>query len=138
MPKYDEKQDTYHSSLGTSISVMLVPKTTGNVDLTSKVMESLCYYSYKDVVPKYYEVALKEKYSRDDDIKEMLEIIRSGATLSFAMFNAQLIGQPLPQMAFTTGETNTAPGELASKYASNIETVKTKLSTILQKYTAIE
>ena len=31
MPKYDEAQENYRSSLGTSISVLLVPQTTRDV-----------------------------------------------------------------------------------------------------------
>lgn len=138
MPKYDESQEKYLCSLGTSISVLLVPQTTKDVALTSKVMEALCYYSYNDVVPKYYEVALKEKYSRDEEIKEMLTIIRDGATMSFSMFNGQLIGQPLPSMNFTTGDKYTEPGQLASAYAKNVTSVETKLETVLEKYGALE
>ena len=90
------------------------------------------------MVPKYYEVALKEKYSRDEEIKEMLTIIRDGATMSFSMFNGQLIGQPLPSMSFTTRENSTAPGQLASAYAKNVTSVETKLETVLEKYGALE
>lgn len=101
-------------------------------------MEALCYYSYNNVVPKYYEVALKEKYSRDEEIKEMLTIIRDGATMSFSMFNGQLIGLPLPSMSFTTGDKYTEPGQLASAYAKNVTSVETKLETVLEKYGELE
>ena len=138
MPKFDKDQESYRCSLGTSISVMLVPQTTKDAALTSKVMEALCYYSYKDVTPKYYEVALKEKYSRDEDIKEMLTIIRDSATMSFAMFNAQLIGDPLPSMTFTTGGNYTAPGELASNYEKNLSTVESNLEKVLESYSALD
>ena len=139
MPKYNAEQENYRCSLGTSISVLLVPRTAKDIDLTSKVMESLCYYSYKDVVPKYYEVALKEKYSRDDDIKEMIEIIRDSATMSFAQFNGQLTGNPLPVMAFTTGESYwTAPNGLSSKYASGTKAVESNLAKVIEKYSQIE
>ena len=138
MPKYDEKQEKYLSSLGTSVSVMLVPQTAKDITLTSKVMEALCYYSSLDVIPKYYEVALKEKYSRDDDIKEMLEIIRDGATMTFAQFNAQLIGDPLPFMGFIPSEPPTQPGELASTYESNVKKFQTTLDNVLEAYAALE
>ena len=47
MPKYDEAQENYRSSLGTSISVLLVPQTT------------------KDVVPKYYVSAKSARCSKN-------------------------------------------------------------------------
>ncbi len=79
MPKADEEQQNYHTQIGTSTSMFFVPKTTASPDLTSKVCESLSYYSSKNVVPAYYEVALKDKYTRDEVVQEMLEIIRQSA-----------------------------------------------------------
>ncbi|MCI8387901.1 MAG: hypothetical protein HFE63_05480 [Clostridiales bacterium] len=138
MPKYDKEQDKYLSSLGTSISVFLVPKTARDIPLTSKVMEALCYYSYMDVTPKYYEVALKEKYSRDDDIKEMLTIIRDGATLNIDFFHMQLFGEAYPRMMFTTGEQYTSPDNLVSTVAGKMSTIRQKLESAIEKYSEIE
>ena len=51
--------------------------------MTAMVCEALSYYSMKDVTPNYYEVALKEKYTRDEDVKSILEIVRDGAQMDF-------------------------------------------------------
>ena len=83
-PKRDENQENYHTQIGTSTSMFFVPKTTADPELTSMVCEALSYYSRKDVVPAYYEVALKEKYTRDEEVKEMLDIIRDSAQMDFA------------------------------------------------------
>ncbi|MCI8389025.1 MAG: extracellular solute-binding protein [Clostridiales bacterium] len=84
MPKYDETQEKYHTQIGTSSDLLVIPKTASDIDLTCRVMEALSYYSMIDVVPAYYEVALEAKYTRDEDVPEMLALIREGMTTDFA------------------------------------------------------
>ena len=83
-PKYDTAQEKYYSQIGTSTNVMFIPKTASDVGLTCRVMEALSYYGMQDVVPAYYEIALRDKYTRDEDVPEMLGLIRDGMTMDFA------------------------------------------------------
>ena len=46
---------------------MAVPSTAKNPALSGAFMELMGEYSYKMVTPKYYEVAMKGKYLRDDE-----------------------------------------------------------------------
>ncbi|MBO5219149.1 MAG: hypothetical protein J6C52_06940 [Clostridia bacterium] len=82
-PKLDEKQEHHITPIGTATNLMFIPKTASDIDLTCRVMEALGYYSMIDVVPAYYEVALRDKYTRDDEGPEMLEIIRDTMRLPF-------------------------------------------------------
>lgn len=135
MPKYDENQENYVSQLGTSTTMLFVPITTSDVDLTSKVMEALSYYTNQIVVPKYYEVALKEKYARDTDIAEMLDIIRSGAAFDFVfVYGTSLDGAPNSYFRFY----NTNTTDLASSFAKNETKFTTALEKMVEKYSAIE
>ena len=45
------------------------------------VMEAMASYGYNNVVPEYYEVALKRKTSRDSDSEEMLDLIFAARTV---------------------------------------------------------
>lgn len=135
MPKYDENQENYVSQLGTSTTMFFVPVTTQDVELTSKVMETLAYYTNQMVVPKYYEVALKEKYARDTDIAEMLDIIRSGAAFDFLfVYGTALEGTPNSYFRFY--DTNTS--DLASRFAENETKFKTSLEKMIENYTNLE
>lgn len=84
-PKFDENQEDYYTMMPSAACILLVPSTAKDQELTAKVMESMGYYTSRDVVPAYFEVALKDKYTRDSDVPEMLEIIRNSAKLDFGV-----------------------------------------------------
>ena len=143
MPKYDKNQEKYVSQLGTSTSMMFVPVTTKDPALTSKVMEACCYYTGELVVPKYYEVALKEKYARDEDIAEMLDIIRDGAAFDFLFVYGAgcLTSAPNSYFRFynySTKTTDTTDVDIASKFASSETAFMTSLETFIDKVSKLE
>lgn len=76
IPKWDEAQDRYYSivSVYTS-SLMSVPSITQDLERTGILLEALAAESKYTLMPAYYDVALKTKYSRDDESSEMLDII---------------------------------------------------------------
>ena len=136
MPKYDANQEKYVSQLGTSTSMLFVPVTTGDVALTSKVMEAFAYYTQQMVVPKYYEVALKEKYARDDDMAEMLDIVRDGAAFDFVFVYGAGCLKNAPNSYFRFWDTNT--DDVASAFAANEAAFVASLEELIKKYEAIE
>lgn len=75
-PKYDEEQDSYHCRVCYYFPT-IVPVSCTDLDRAGYVMELLQYESLKTVLPSYYDVALKTKYSRDDDSAAMLDLIFS-------------------------------------------------------------
>lgn len=135
MPKYDENQEKYISQLGTSTAMFFVPTTIKDIALTSKVMETFSYYTNQYVVPKYYEVALKEKYARDDDIAEMLDIIRDGAAFDFLfVYGTTLEGTPNGYFRFYDTKTS----NIASAFAENEKTFKASLDAMIEKFSSID
>ena len=82
-PKWDEQQEKYLTTSVAYFSLFCVPVTVKDFEMTGMITEALCAESYKKVIPAFYEVALKSKYSRDDESAEMIDIIRSGLTFDF-------------------------------------------------------
>ena len=79
-PKYNEDQDRYYclvqcASLG-------VPKNNTTLDMTGILMEEIAYYNYINLRPVIYETCLKGKYTRDEESKEMLDIVYSNRVVS--------------------------------------------------------
>ena len=72
-PKYDEKQEKYLSNDWSGL--MCVPVTVGNPELVGKVVELLAYYSGETARPAYFNLLLGEKLARDEDSKEMLDLV---------------------------------------------------------------
>lgn len=76
-PKYDENQQNYHVQIGTGSGMYFIPKTVKNPEMTIDVMNAINCISMENVVPAYYEYALKEKFMRDEKNKEVIDIINS-------------------------------------------------------------
>jgi hypothetical protein len=78
MPKYDEAQDNYCSLVNPYTGVMLgVPKTTGDPERTSVILEALSAESKYTLQPAYYDIVLNRKFTRDEESSDMLDIIFS-------------------------------------------------------------
>lgn len=73
-PKYDEKQENYFSRIE-GAEFTAIPVTSPDLERTSVILEALACESYQSVVPAYYDIALKTKYTRDDESAQMLDII---------------------------------------------------------------
>ncbi|MBR5680785.1 MAG: hypothetical protein IKX19_09040, partial [Clostridia bacterium] len=92
MPKYDEQQSEYYTQIATASQLILVPITTGSADVTGHVLETLCFFTWRDVVDEYYQNALQTRYSRDAATSEMLDLIRQGAVNGFDYAYSTAIG----------------------------------------------
>ena len=74
MPKYDENQKKYRTrAIGGLYGS--VPSTTKNAENISIILEALAAESYYNLMPAFCETVLKDKYSRDTDSAEMLDLI---------------------------------------------------------------
>lgn len=92
MPKFDENQSEYYNGAHDNSNLTGVIINTQNPGAVGAAMELLSYYSYLDVTPAYFEVALKAKYFQDVDSAEMFDIIRNGVIVDFGVVYALEIG----------------------------------------------
>jgi len=78
LPKLDKAQEKYithmnpHTGAGISI-----PKTASDLDRTGMILEDLSAESRYTLQPAYYELNLQGKFMRDEESREMLDIILS-------------------------------------------------------------
>jgi len=76
-PKWDEEQKEYYSQVGGSaesmgISIVESDEETAIIGL---ITEALCAESYKQVIPVYYDMMLKNRYADMPDDAEMMDLI---------------------------------------------------------------
>lgn len=85
-PKYDEDQKEYYTMVDGNFSVIAIPKgiTAEKLKMAGAAVEALSAYSWKNVVPKYYDVALKTRYVRDQESVAMLDLIMENRVVDFA------------------------------------------------------
>ena len=90
-PKYDEEQENYITSILRRVTVASIPTTVAEPEKCTFILEAMASDGYNNIIPAYYEVALKGKYARDDDTAEMLDIISTTSFFAFAdVFYAEL------------------------------------------------
>ena len=76
IPKYDEYQDNYASLVWMHHdSVLGIPGSCTNTDVISTVLEHMSYISYYEVYPIFYDTIILGKSARDEQSKEMLELV---------------------------------------------------------------
>ena len=93
-PKYDKSQDNYYTVSHDDYSLLSVPVTaaTGKYQMIGAVTEALAAEGYRTVTPAYFEIALKNKYSRDDESSQMLDILVEGNTFQPAVIYSGSLG----------------------------------------------
>ncbi len=76
-PKWDEQQETYSTHVDASNGMLCIPQTaTGDaVERIGVITEAMAAYTYKFIIPDYYDVTLGTKYARDEDSREMMDIL---------------------------------------------------------------
>jgi hypothetical protein len=81
-PKLDESQEEYYA--GYTDRYFVIPHTCTDPDYVGTILESMSAEGYRQVTPAYFEVALKNRYTKDAVSKEMVDLIRQSMILDFA------------------------------------------------------
>lgn len=136
-PKMDESQENYITSSHDTANVGVIPMTCSKGDTMGAVLEVLSRESAKDVIPAYYETALKVKYARDEMSAQMLDIIRYNISCVFPVaFGNYCYDMPL-QKAFST-PLNSKKTDFVSNYVKYEEKAQAKLDELWEAFNAME
>ncbi len=130
-PKYDENQESYYSFQHDQIGVFALPTSSDCPEVAGAVLEAMSADSRINLVPAYYDTALKNKYSRDVDTAEMIDIVHNNHNfdISWGYINDLLT---LPQ-----GIRNLIKAKnpnYASWYASREKMLGKKMDSIAKNY----
>ena len=79
-PLYNSEQDHYVSRMS-GAWVYVVPAIVTDTERVSAVMEVLAAETYNSVMPEYYDNALKSRYIRDAESRDMMELIFNTRTM---------------------------------------------------------
>ena len=116
MPKYDENQEKYITQLGTSTAMLFVPITTKDVELTSKSHGSACLLHLRAGCAEVLRGRAQGQIcARTNDIAEMLDIIRDGASFDFLfLYGTTLTKAPNNYFRFYTTDTANVASDFAA------------------------
>ena len=126
-PKFDEDDD-YATAINGAAPLAVIPITVSDVERTGAITEALCAYSSRDVIPAFYEVSLKTKYSRDDESEEMMDLIKNSIVYDIGYLAANSLQSCGRDMAKSGGT------DFASFYASNEASAKKKVDEFNESY----
>lgn len=82
-PLWDENQKNYYTMLDGHGPLMAIPVTVKETERTGIIVEAMSAEGYKIVTPAYYDVALKTKFTRDEESAEMIDLVLAGRTFDF-------------------------------------------------------
>jgi len=129
LPMYDTEQGYYatYPHNGCSLLTVLSSVEAERVDMIGHTIELMAAESYRQVMPKYFEVCLKSKYSADASDAMMFDIIVESIRFDYGIvFGTKSIGG-------VNGLFRDYSADFAQKYESNRTTYETALEKLIDK-----
>ncbi len=130
-PKWNEKQDSYHSTSHDEFSVFLIPIDAKDTEFTSIITVAMSAENYRNVIPTFYDVVLKTKNTRDEDSAEMIDLIRDVLVFNFGYLHSKALGSVGHLFVNEVRQNN---NNLASDFDKNAATYQAKLEEVLSVY----
>lgn len=130
-PKYDEAQEEYVTSILRRLTVSSIPITATAPETSELILEAMACIGYNEIIPTYYDVALKDKYIRDAETAEMLDIVVETQYFDFMDVYYEDLGNTsdlLASYALFGGSS------LASTFESRRNQLETQLENLYEAY----
>lgn len=131
-PKWDEAQSGYYTMIDGHGPLFAIPLTINNPEFVGIITEAMSAEGYKIITPAYYDVALKTKFTRDEESAEMIDLILAGRVFDFGYLYDGWNG-----MAFYLQNLlgfNTQTKDFSSFYAKKEKAVVKYYDKILKAY----
>ena len=89
-------QTEYGTRIQDALQIWGIPTdiTGERLDAASATLEAMACESYNSVTSVYFDTALKGRYTRDEESKEMMDLIKKSVYISFEMIYNSYIGNP--------------------------------------------
>lgn len=133
-PKFDNNQENYLTMVDGFHTLFAVPVTSRDLSFVGAVTELLNAESYRQVVPLYYETALKVKYARDNESVQIMDMILSGRTFDFGYFYDNWTGFAFMLQTLMQNKDN----NFASYYAAQETKAVRQFESVMEAYLTLE
>ena len=129
-PKFT-KDDKYATVINGHASLVVMPITVSDYDRTGKIIEALCAVGNHEVIPAFYDVSLKTKFSRDYESEAMIDIIRESLIYDLGYISGNTV------QGVGEGLANQPNPDFAAYYAKNESKALSDLATFLAAYAKV-
>ena len=131
IPKLRE-EDEYITTAQDGISITSVPVTCPDPEFVGAVLEAMSEQSWRDLVPAYFEVVMKDKYLRSNEAARMYDLIRESLSFNFGFVVTGVTGIAGSIRTLLNKRSN----DFASMWAANRTTAETKLNAFIDGFYA--
>ena len=87
-PMLDEAQGRYYTTVLENVTAMGILTSVKDPDASGLILEALAFAGRQSITPAYFEIALKNKFARDNESEAMLDIIRESTWYDFGYINS--------------------------------------------------
>nr|MBQ4318495.1 hypothetical protein [Clostridia bacterium] len=129
MPKYDETQDSYYNQVSWNVVNPVMPITVSDPERTALILDAMGYYSMMLVNEPFFNVFLDEKAARDEESKDMLDIIFNTKTYDLDWYAGISGFSGILSNIAKSGQNN-----FASEYAKIEASAKIKLDEFIKGF----
>ena len=126
IPKFDESQSDYRTVVGYGF-LFCIPVVCDTPNESAAVIDAMTYYTYKDVMPLFYNERISQKALRDDDSVEMLALISETRCLDIG----RLYGWSSTLYEIIDNATEKQKRTVASDLASNLDKIEASIEKII-------
>ena len=129
-PKFDENQEDYYHLMDPYSYAMSIPNNNTELDKTGMILEWMSWKSNQLVIPAYYEITLFTKRFRDEEAKNMLEIVKSSVRYDISYFSGMDV--------ISTYGNSIAKGNLISSFEKRQKLFNKQIQKIIDKFEKIQ
>ncbi len=132
IPKYDSEQEQYSSWVHSyHDSLIAIFNTAGDPAAVGAALEVMGYYSYYNIYPSFYEVVIQGRGTRDDESRDILDLIFSTRTYDLGLvYDPQSFSDKVLRFTHTGGsDLASFMGEWESKLNTAIDDLNDLAST---------
>lgn len=130
-PKLDDAQADYRVDASNSAQIWGIPVSNPAPEVSAAVMEAMACESHNKVIDVFYETCMQNKYARNEDTIEMLNLIRDKIYLDAELMYSTLFDSPnYVAREQVTAKTNNVASWIAKKEKSIAKTIDKLISQL--------
>ena len=131
-PKYDEAQAEYRTMVDGNHEAMSVLVTEPDLEFIGIMTEVLCAESYKQVMPAYFDVCLKQRYASSPQDAEMMDLCVNARVFDMGYVYDNWNGA---SFWFQNLLADTSHPDMSSYYAKNSKVVEKYYGKVMKLFT---
>ncbi len=133
VPKYDEAQENYYTTLGFTYTMYSISKMTSKNDVSAAALECLASEAYRGTTPEIIEKAFKYKYSSCEENIPMWDIIKSSVSFDLGRVFSSSMGK-LTYSLFRNALTKNQADSWYSTFAANESALDGYIKSIMNAF----